>query len=210
VAAVHVRRVVESWPGGPLRGLRAPHSARRHYRDSLRGADSLDQKRGRAIPSLRLFPAIAPKERDRWRIQESPAALGSARTHRRSSRTLVPSLHLKFDAGPLFQSVEVESLKAAAVEEYFLALGSADKPEPTVTDNSLDSPLHGHLGQRMGIFALDRDKDGGRRVKSPHAPIGATLPPPERIVKGQLPLSRSGRELRKQGTQKSAGTESPH
>jgi hypothetical protein len=96
------------------------------------------------------------------------------------------------------------------VEEYFLALGSADKPEPTVTDNSLDSPLHGHLGQRMGIFALDRDKDGGRRVKSPHAPIGATLPPPERIVKGQLPLSRSGRELRKQGTQKSAGTESPH
>jgi len=39
----------------------------------------------------------------------------------------------------------------------------------------------------MGIFALDRDKDGGLRVKSPHAPIGATLPPPERIVKGQTP-----------------------
>jgi hypothetical protein len=42
------------------------------------------------------------------------------------------------------------------VEEYFLALGSADKPEPTITDDSLDSPLHGHLGQRMGIFALVR------------------------------------------------------
>jgi hypothetical protein len=42
------------------------------------------------------------------------------------------------------------------VEENLLALSSADKPKPTVTDNSLDSPLHGHLGQRMGIFAPGR------------------------------------------------------
>jgi hypothetical protein len=170
----------------------------------------MHQKRGRAIPLFRLFPAIAPKERDRWGIQKSPAALASARTHCRSSGTLVPSLHLKFDACSLFQSIEVESLKAAAVEEYFFALGSADKPEPTVTDDSLDSPLHGHLGKRMAVFALDRDKDGGLRVKSPHAPIGATLPPPERIVKGQTPLRRSGWEMRKQGGKKSAGTESPY
>ena len=111
-----------------------------------------------------LFPAIAPKESDRWGAKESPAALGLARTHRRSSGALVPSFHLKFDACPLFQSVEVETLKAAAVEEYFLALGSADKPETTVTDNSLDSPLHGHLGKRMAIFALDRERRPAREV----------------------------------------------
>ena len=133
-----------------------------------------------------------------------------ARTHRRSSGPFVSSLHLKFDARSLFQSVEVESLKAAAVEEYFLALGSADKPEPTVTDDSLDSPLHGHLGERMGIFALDRDKHGGLRVKSPHALLAQPYHHRSALSKAKLRLSRSGWELRQQGAKKSAGTESPY
>jgi hypothetical protein len=44
------------------------------------------------------------------------------------------------------------------VEENLLSLGSADKPKPTVTDNSLDSPMHGHLGQRVGNFAPGRKR----------------------------------------------------
>ena len=56
------------------------------------------------------------------------------------------------------------------MKEHFLALGSANKAETTVTDDSLDSPLHGTLGQRAEIFALDREiQPGGLRVKSPHA-----------------------------------------
>jgi hypothetical protein len=31
--------------------------------------------------------------------------------------------------------------------------------------------LHGHLGQRMGLFTLVRDQHGSLRVKSPHAPL---------------------------------------
>jgi hypothetical protein len=46
------------------------------------------------------------------------------------------------------------------VEEYFLAFSRTDKPKPTVTNNSLDCPLHGHLGQRSGIFAPGRQMIG--------------------------------------------------
>ena len=88
---------------------------------------------------------------------ESPAALGLARTHARGSRPFIPSLHFQFDAYSLLQSVEVKTLKAAAVEKHLLALSGADKPKPSVTDDSLDSPMHGHLGERMGIFAPGRE-----------------------------------------------------
>ena len=118
------------------------------------------------------FPALrpsAPLERDYWGVLQSPAALGLARTHAGSPGSFISSLHIEFDAYPLLQSVEVETLKAAAVEEYLLALRSADKSKPTITDNSLDCPLHGHLGQRMGIFALGHQTIGqpAREVTSP-------------------------------------------
>ena len=170
------------------------------------GCGQLASETGQSYPFVPLIPGQCSERRRS--LENSPPALGSARTHHRRSGTLVPSLHLKFNACPLFQSVEVESLKAAAVEEYFLALGSADKPEPTITDDSLNSPLHGHLGKRMGIFALDRDKDGGRRVKSPHAPIGATLPPPWRVVKGQTQTKPIAIEVRGERVKKSSSTES--
>jgi hypothetical protein len=73
------------------------------------------------------------------------------------------------------------------VKEHFLALGSADKPETTVTDNSLDSSLHDHLGERMWIFALVRNTAWRPAREVTTCTIGATLPPPERIVKGETP-----------------------
>jgi hypothetical protein len=87
------------------------------------------------------------------------------------------------------------------VKEHFLALGSADKPEPTVTDDSLDSPLHGHLGERMGIFALVQITAWRPAREATTRIIGATLPPPERVVKGETatqPISTGEEETRGQ------------
>jgi hypothetical protein len=39
------------------------------------------------------------------------------------------------------------------MEEHFLALSGADKPKPTITNDSLDGSLHGHLGRRKAGFA---------------------------------------------------------
>jgi len=78
------------------------------------------------------------------------------------------------------------------VEEDLLALSSADKAKPPITDYSLDSPMHGHLGQRMGIFAPEK-KEASLRVKSPHVRIGATVAAPERLVKGQTQAHRGVR-----------------
>jgi hypothetical protein len=86
-------------------------------------------------------------------LLEPRASLRLARTHVRSPWSFIPSLHLELDAHPLLQNVEVKTLKAAAMEEYFLALSGADKPKTTITDNSLDGSLHGHLGQRKAGFA---------------------------------------------------------
>jgi len=75
------------------------------------------------------------------------------------------------------------------MEEDLLALSSADKAKPAITDYSLDSPMHGHLGQRMGIFAPEK-AEACLRVKSPHVRIGATVAARERLVKGQSRAQR--------------------
>jgi hypothetical protein len=96
------------------------------------------------------------------------------------------------------------------VEEYFLALGSADKPEATVTDDSLDSPLHGHLGERMGTSRWFKLQPGGLRVKSPHAPLGQTYHQRGALSKEKLPLSRIASKLQQAGVKKSQLTKSPY
>lgn len=161
-------------PGAPPRNLPAPP------RDDSMGSDS-----GQSYPGC-LLPPIAPEERGCWSALRSPAALGPTRTDGCSSRTFIPSFHFKFDACPLFQCVKVESLKAAAVEEYFLAFGGAYKPEPTVTDDSLDCPLHGHLGQRAGSSRGFEKSQCSLRVKSPHAPLAQPYHHRSRLSKAKL------------------------
>jgi len=49
---------------------------------------------------------------------------------------------LKLDALPFLESVEVELLKAAAMEEYFFSILGLDEPEPSVVDDLLNCSLH--------------------------------------------------------------------
>ena len=68
------------------------------------------------------------------------------RTDGGSSRPLLSPLHIKIDRLTFLQAVEVQLLKAAAMEEYLLTIRRPNEPESTVSNDPFDCPLHSHLG----------------------------------------------------------------
>lgn len=103
-------------------------------------------------PSARTFPlspdrnsAVAAqtgKGGTNGRTPGQSRPLRRARTHGRGSRALLAALHLKLDVFSLFQAVEVELLKTAAMEEYLLSVSGTNKAKSSVANNALDCPLH--------------------------------------------------------------------
>jgi len=63
-------------------------------------------------------------------------------SHIDGSRPLIPAFYLKLDALAFLESVEVELLKAAAMEEDFFSILGLDEPEPSVVDELLNCSLH--------------------------------------------------------------------
>ncbi len=80
----------------------------------------------------------------------------ASRTDVRGSRAFLAALHLEFNDLAFLQSIKVQLLKTAAVKEYFLAVGGPNKPETTVSDDTLDCALHRHLDWRREKFLADQ------------------------------------------------------
>ena len=72
----------------------------------------------------------------------SPRRLGLARTNADSPWSLLPALHFKLDVLSLFQTVEIELLEAAAMEENLLSVSRSNETKAAITNNSLDCTLH--------------------------------------------------------------------
>jgi len=68
------------------------------------------------------------------------------RTDSGSPRPFLSPLHFKLDGLTLLQAVEIQLLKATAMEEDLLTICGSNETESTITDNSLNCPLHSHLG----------------------------------------------------------------
>jgi hypothetical protein len=61
------------------------------------------------------------------------------------SGSLVAPFHLELDVLSFLQTLEVEALEAAAMEENLLAVAGANESESAIADDPLDCPLHGYL-----------------------------------------------------------------
>ncbi len=91
---------------------------------------------------------------DLWWVKEA-LKVCSTRSLANGNRpgTFGAALQLELNGLSLFQTVEIQFLEAAAVEEDLLSVFRADKTKTSIPNNPLDYPLHKHLAcKKQGWF----------------------------------------------------------